>query len=222
MTIRLRCAACRRKLKVVDAALGKKVQCPVCGARFIGRIESSPPPVNETPPAAQPKTEPQAITPDPATVEAASNSMPPLDALFAEMTTSPLTLEECGIPREVSLQEPPAEIEIGGNKPLEPEAVEEEMPVIEEAIDEEIAEEVEQEAGEKQQPKRKKKRGLSVSRLAGLGLLMVLGSSGLGFLVYRFYSGSIIDALLFGCLAGIGLVMLLDVALRLPRRNRPT
>ena len=43
MTIRLKCAECRRSLKVPDEALGKKVQCPACGARFIGHIESSPP-----------------------------------------------------------------------------------------------------------------------------------------------------------------------------------
>lgn len=43
MTIRLKCAECQRSLKVPDEALGKKVQCPACGARFIGHIESSPP-----------------------------------------------------------------------------------------------------------------------------------------------------------------------------------
>jgi DNA-directed RNA polymerase subunit RPC12/RpoP len=43
MTIRLKCAECQRNLKVPDEALGKKVQCPACGARFIGHIDSSPP-----------------------------------------------------------------------------------------------------------------------------------------------------------------------------------
>lgn len=43
MTIRLRCAECQRKLKVPDEALGKTVQCPVCGARFLGHLEGSPP-----------------------------------------------------------------------------------------------------------------------------------------------------------------------------------
>lgn len=42
MTIRLTCAECQRKLKVPDEALGKKVQCPVCGARFLGRLEPTP------------------------------------------------------------------------------------------------------------------------------------------------------------------------------------
>jgi DNA-directed RNA polymerase subunit RPC12/RpoP len=146
MTIRLRCVACHRKLKVPDEALGKKVQCPECGARFIGRIEPSPPPVVETTPE-QPRTETT-----PAAAETASDETPLLDALFAEMATSaPLTPEESGIPREVSLpaappvapsplnlelDEPPVEDESAGVESLEPEVVEEET-VIEEAVEEE-------------------------------------------------------------------------------------
>lgn len=49
MTIRLKCAECQRNLKVPDEALGKKVQCPACGARFIGHIDSSSPPTAPVP-----------------------------------------------------------------------------------------------------------------------------------------------------------------------------
>src|SRR5690348_13775555 len=41
--IRLTCTECKQSLKVPEGALGKKVQCPACGARFIGRLDPSPP-----------------------------------------------------------------------------------------------------------------------------------------------------------------------------------
>jgi len=269
MTIRFRCAECRRKLKVPDEALGKKVQCPVCGARFIGRTEPSPPPVNESPPDhAHAEAAPVAAR-EPAAPAEASNEVPLIDTLFSEMaSSSPLTPEESGIPREVELppsspfepkppvppplnlelDEPPAEVETAGVEPLEPEVVEDEVPVIEEAVAEEpavldaaevsetveeaedgldpvevvddageeevhtptvrtkkdepveadaeeaeVAEEAEPDEQEKKQPKKKKKRGLLCGCLAGVGLVMLLGCGGLGFVGYRFFSGSISD-----------------------------
>jgi hypothetical protein len=103
MTIRLRCAECKRKLKVPDEALGKKVQCPQCGARFIGTIELPPaepqpsiPKENGAPaplaeaegervavPAATPVERPLAeIGPAP---EAAPDETPLIDTLFTEI-----------------------------------------------------------------------------------------------------------------------------------------
>jgi hypothetical protein len=43
MTIRLTCTECKKSLKVPEAALDKKVQCPACGARFIARPDADPP-----------------------------------------------------------------------------------------------------------------------------------------------------------------------------------
>lgn len=43
MTILLKCAECQQSLTVSEEALGKKVQCPACGASFIGRIDESLP-----------------------------------------------------------------------------------------------------------------------------------------------------------------------------------
>lgn len=155
MTIRFRCAECRRKLKVPDEALGKKVQCPVCGARFIGRTEPSPSPVDETPSDHVHAEAAPVAAREPAAPAEASNEIPLIDTLFAEMaSSSPLTLEESGIPREVELpasspfepkpplnlelDEPPAEVEIAGVEPLEPEVLEEEVPIVEEAVAEEL------------------------------------------------------------------------------------
>lgn len=60
MTIRLKCAECQRKLKVPDEALGKKVECPACGARFIGRIDADAP----TAPSSQRNGNPSSPFPD--------------------------------------------------------------------------------------------------------------------------------------------------------------
>jgi DNA-directed RNA polymerase subunit RPC12/RpoP len=109
MTIRLRCAECKRKLKVPDEALGKKVQCPACGARFIGRIEARPPAA----PAGS-LTEESLV-----------------DSIFAEMASSP--------PREAEAvaSEPlePMTVEDEAAMEIIEDAVEEEAP--EEAMEEE-------------------------------------------------------------------------------------
>src|SRR5262245_19322594 len=115
MTIRLRCAECRRKLKVPDAARGRKVQCPVCGARF---RESGSPSAPPTPPA---ETE-------------------PIDALFADTTPSAFSIpEDPAAPEEITipaapapaspsnpnleLEQPPTEAEAAEFEPLVPEEV---------------------------------------------------------------------------------------------------
>ncbi len=151
MTIRLRCAECRRKLKVPDAARGRRVQCPVCGARFRESGSLSTPPPDEasrTPPRNEMST----------AVEAEALSKPAhseedvIDALFAEMASSSEdTPEQAAVSSfpNLELEAPPAESEEAGFEPLGAEEGEEEM-VVEEAIEEEavVEEAVEEEAVE--------------------------------------------------------------------------
>jgi hypothetical protein len=133
MTIRLRCVECHRKLKVPDAARGRKVQCPVCGARF---RESSSLPV-------------------PTEVEL-------IDALFADTKSSPFSIpEDSDAPEEITipaapvppsapasppipnleLEEPPEEAEPAEFEPLglEEEDIEEPA-LVEETVEGEMVE----------------------------------------------------------------------------------
>lgn len=172
MTIRLRCAACNRKLKVPDEALGKKVQCPMCGARFIGRQEASPP--AETPSHAESPIE-----------------VPVIDALFAEMGASaPLSAAEGAEPPlpRMELEETAAKAKSADLEPLEPEVLDEEEPVSLEEEDIEIIEE-EAEDAEDDSPRKKKSRKGLVFLLAAMVLVLLLGCGGGGFLVYRWFNG---------------------------------
>ncbi len=40
MPVTVFCSACRRRLKVRDAALGRRVRCPACGEVFVARLEA--------------------------------------------------------------------------------------------------------------------------------------------------------------------------------------
>jgi len=108
MTIRLRCAVCQRKLKVPDEALGKKVQCPACGARFVGQIEAespAPQPLADSPPA-----QPEAETALPSLEEAATQAAPLLEAPPVEQPPVELPaheLEETAAPEDFPLDEAP-------------------------------------------------------------------------------------------------------------------
>lgn len=138
MTIRLRCAECRRKLKVPDAARGRRVQCPVCGALF---REGTSPPV-ETP-LAPAQVEPLAAV-EPEVVEVpASSEADLIEAAFAEMMASapdtPEQADSSPIPN-LELEAPAAETEDAGFEALGTEEGTEEPVVVDEAVEEEIAE----------------------------------------------------------------------------------
>jgi hypothetical protein len=49
------CPSCQRKLQVPESLLGQDVQCPTCGATFVG----SPAGVSQAPPSARPAPYPQ-------------------------------------------------------------------------------------------------------------------------------------------------------------------
>jgi len=177
MTIRLHCMECQRKLKVPDEALGKKVQCPVCGARFIGRIESTPPPVAADPPTEIPLVRPPAEMTPSASAEVPASTLaladaPLVDSIFAEMT-SPLVDETIAasasplppITPLTSLPDPSREdalmeAEAAENEPLEPvvmdaavaEMIEHEAGIefVEEAVEDASAAEVVEEAVEEE------------------------------------------------------------------------
>jgi DNA-directed RNA polymerase subunit RPC12/RpoP len=130
MTIRLNCAECRRKLKVPDEALGKKVQCPVCGARFLGRIEPDAPATPMAKGDVSPQTEaatiPNLDLDDPATKEPIADDM-------------------------VILDEPPMEVSEAVEEPNADEVAEE--------LEPEIVEE-DEETPKKKEPKKKSRKML--------------------------------------------------------------
>jgi len=199
MTIRLRCAACNRKLKVPDEALGKKVQCPMCNARFIGRVE---------PPLAP---EPTAPLPPPLA------DAPLVDSIFAELTSPALNDNIASTPLE-SLQnrereESSLKADSAVNEPLEPMIIEDEagMEIVEEAIedepptevveesgieeiteeDEEVVDDIGEEekvparAGKSQRGKKKSSKFLVICLGAVAALL--LGCGGIGFVIWHFF-----------------------------------
>lgn len=157
MTIRLRCAECQRKLKVPDEALGKKVQCPACGARFIGRLEPTPPPAKPQNGAALddiPLASPVDVSEPPPIATPPHTSA--TDDLFAELGAAfPLSVEETPARKEpaepnransllpnLELDHSPEEVGEAEIEPLEPEEViEDAEPIAVEDGVSEIAEE---------------------------------------------------------------------------------
>ncbi|HEY7424397.1 MAG TPA: hypothetical protein VH682_09235 [Gemmataceae bacterium] len=156
MTIRLHCAECRRKLKVPDAARGRRVQCPVCGARF---RESGSPLVADRQNAGPTA---DAGTNGGTGVSPVKPETALIDALFADATSSsfsipedPAAPEEITIPAppppppapaspsipDLELEEPQAEAEAAEFEPLvSKEEGTEEPTLVEEAIEEEMME----------------------------------------------------------------------------------
>ncbi|HTU20130.1 MAG TPA: hypothetical protein VMG10_18845 [Gemmataceae bacterium] len=158
MTIRLRCAECRRKLKVVDEALGKKVQCPACGARFIGKIEPTSPPAVKSQP-----DRPLAAVPLAAPVAPPPPETPADDDIFSELSAfSTPSAEEAPPVQEtpeakpdgalfpnLELDHSPAEVRDAEVEAVEPEVIDESvepLPVEDETGLEEIEEVVADEA----------------------------------------------------------------------------
>ncbi|HYV36526.1 MAG TPA: hypothetical protein VE988_12515 [Gemmataceae bacterium] len=45
----INCPSCQRKLQVPETLLGQDVQCPSCGATFVGRVSGRPPPLASGP-----------------------------------------------------------------------------------------------------------------------------------------------------------------------------
>lgn len=208
MTIRLRCTECQRKLKVPDEALGKKVQCPACGARFVGRLEPNPPPSPAKEPAAT-KPAPTAAPPeDAAPVPNLQLEEPsPLEAI-EPLDIDALATEEALAVSEAAEAEPiPPGDE--GVEPIvmedesvldfseaaeEPAAIDgfEEIAEIEEGIDPEIVDEVETEEA-KPRPKKPKSRTSLYVWLA-IGILLLLGCLAGAYAVYRYMNGTLLGS----------------------------
>ena len=197
MTIRLRCAECQRKLKVPDEALGKKVQCPACGARFIGRLDADPPP----PPApASAPSKPAASFPnlqleEPSPLEAIeplAGDEPVVEELVpvdeAEVTAAAEPEDE-GVDPIVMEDEPIVDL---------PEAVEEieAVDVVDEAeeeIEPEIVDEEESDEEAKPRPKKKKSRSMLYVWVA-IGFVLLLGCAGGGYAVYLYINGTLFES----------------------------
>jgi DNA-directed RNA polymerase subunit RPC12/RpoP len=204
MTIRLRCAECQRKLKVPDEALGKKVQCPVCGARFIGRLEANPsqePVVPEPVPASSPAASfPNLQLEEPSSLEAieplASDEpimeetvLEELFAVDAAEATQAAAPEDEGVEPIVMEEEPIVDLS---------EAVEESEAIdvvdeAEEGIDPEIVDEEESAEEEKPKAKKKKSRAMLFVGLA-VGFVLLLGCVGGGYAVYSYINGTLFES----------------------------
>jgi DNA-directed RNA polymerase subunit RPC12/RpoP len=119
MTVRLRCAECQRKLKVPDEAIGKKVQCPACGARFIGRLDGEASPASPTspPPLQQPPLEMMASSP-PEEPSLAPTAPP-------EPTVGPPSLPNLELEEPLTDAEPAAIEAVEAVEAVEPAVVEE-------------------------------------------------------------------------------------------------
>lgn len=194
MTIRLRCAECQRKLKVPDEALGKKVQCPACGARFTGRLDTNSPPqkrVIAKPASASAPAKPQASLPDlqleaPSSIEAvesvrdetiAQDEMEVTEAVAPEDEgVEPIEMEDESI---VDLPEPLEETDAvdavdEGEEGIEPEIVDEE------------------ESDEEPKPKKKKKKsGSTLFVWLVVGFVLLLAFAGGGYALYLYVNGQL-------------------------------
>jgi DNA-directed RNA polymerase subunit RPC12/RpoP len=186
MTIRLKCAECQRKLKVPDEALGKKVQCPVCGARFIGRLDA-----NAAAPAAPPPSEVKqpALAPPPVEQPPASFPSFQLEDTTAFEPIEPVAVNESAAGDETEVMEalPPDE---EGVEPIVMEDETEAADVVEEVADEADEEVIEEDAvvEEDEPPAQKKKSQGMLYLLIALGVVLLLACGGLGMVAYFFFS----------------------------------
>jgi DNA-directed RNA polymerase subunit RPC12/RpoP len=205
MTIRIRCAECQRKLKVPDEALGKTVQCPACGGRFIGRLDAEPPPappLESPPPLQHPPLEMMAASPfeerEPASAppEPPPSPLPNLELEETVMDAQPAAVEavEPHVVEEAVAEEPIVveEAATDESEAVDPIVLDDEPADAVEVVEE--ADEDEPKKGGKSQTKKKKSRGLLCGCLAGVGLVLLLGCGGAGFFGYRMYNGAISDS----------------------------
>jgi hypothetical protein len=110
MSVRLICPECKKQLKIPETAVGKKIQCPLCSARFIAEaaveaVPAAPPvatPAPPQPPPAAPTPPPAAI---PVTKESVTGGAPPRKAAVKEEIP---TLEPTDELEEVEDDEAPA------------------------------------------------------------------------------------------------------------------
>lgn len=191
MTIRLRCAECQRKLKVPDEALGKKVQCPACGARFIGRLDA-----NAAPPAAPQQPAVKEPTLVPPSVERPAAPFPNFqleDAAAIEEIEPIADNEPVGDETEVREALPPEEegvepivMEEGLFQDLGQTADEAEAVDVVEEIEEGTEPEVVEEDDEP--PTKKKKSQGMLYLLIALGVVLLLACGGLGAAALLFWS----------------------------------
>ncbi len=191
MTIRLKCPECQQKLKVADEALGKKVQCPVCGARFVGRIESSPSPAS--PVGDRPAAVPEDIdAPTASAAEESGENAAVVDLLFSDVAS--LHLEEAIPPAESPPASLSAESEGGEARteappasigPLEPFVWLEGNPPDVSAEEELMAAPA---AGPARPAKKQSGKTLFWVGLAGILVVGLLGCGGAGFVAYRFFT----------------------------------
>ena len=198
MTIRIMCVKCQRKLKVPDEALGKKVQCPACGARFLGRLDVTPPPPMVSEPApAKPTAAPflnlQLEEPTPLeAIEPLTIDEPILEEPILE---DEVEVTEAATPEDESVE--PLVLE---DEPIEDlsEVVDEtdaieEVDEAEEGIEPEIVDEEESAEEAKPRSKKKKSRGMLFVWLA-IGLVLLLGCAGGGYAVYLYANGKLFES----------------------------